>query len=143
MQAGFSESGIMSSCVMPRIRGDANPVVLLNCFDRMEICISFAGRCRLKVWAIDVLGWGFSDLEGCNSKCETWFRSYKTCNLSLFGFYFNRRTPAMECSIKQIPPLPALEISHQKTNGVGPSLGAAVAKDFAFNFSEVVKELIS
>ncbi|KAL1558966.1 alpha/beta-Hydrolases superfamily protein [Salvia divinorum] len=64
MQAGFSESGIMSSCVMPRIRGDANPVVLLNCFDRMEICISFAGRCRLKVWAIDVLGWGFSDLEG-------------------------------------------------------------------------------
>lgn len=38
MQVGFSESSIMSSCVMPRIRGDATPVVLLHCFDRFVIC---------------------------------------------------------------------------------------------------------
>lgn len=32
-------SFIMSSCVQPLVQGDANPVVLLHCFDRLEAYI--------------------------------------------------------------------------------------------------------
>ncbi|KAL4652860.1 hypothetical protein ACB092_01G261800 [Castanea dentata] len=67
VKVGFSESCIMSSCVKPLIQSETNPVVLLHCFD--SSCLEW--RCTyplleeagLEVWAIDVLGWGFSDLE--------------------------------------------------------------------------------
>ncbi|KAG9157712.1 hypothetical protein Leryth_021225 [Lithospermum erythrorhizon] len=62
----FSKHCIMSSCLKPSVQNDANPVVLLHSFD--SSCLEW--RCTyplleeagLETWAIDVLGWGFSDL---------------------------------------------------------------------------------
>ncbi|XP_048327251.2 alpha/beta hydrolase domain-containing protein VTE7 isoform X2 [Ziziphus jujuba] len=73
VQIGSSESCIMSSCVKPLIQSEINPVVLLHCFD--SSCLEW--RCAyplleeagLEAWAVDILGWGFSDLEmlpSCN-----------------------------------------------------------------------------
>ncbi|XP_058184840.1 alpha/beta hydrolase domain-containing protein VTE7-like isoform X2 [Rhododendron vialii] len=67
VQIGFSGSCIMSSCVKPIRQQETDPVVLLHCFDssclewrRAYPLLEDAG---LEVWAVDVLGWGFSDLE--------------------------------------------------------------------------------
>ncbi|XP_039049313.1 uncharacterized protein LOC120190282 isoform X2 [Hibiscus syriacus] len=66
VQIGCSESYIMSSCVQPLIQTDPNPVVLLHCFD--SSCLEWRRayplleESGLEAWALDVLGWGFSDL---------------------------------------------------------------------------------
>ncbi|KAH9772410.1 AB hydrolase-1 domain-containing protein [Citrus sinensis] len=70
----------------------------------------------LETWAVDILGWGFSDLERlppCNvtSKREHFYQLWKT--------YIKR---------------PMIL--------VGPSLGAAVAVDFAVNHPEAVENLV-
>ncbi|KAM3713102.1 hypothetical protein ACB098_01G232000 [Castanea mollissima] len=116
VKVGFSESCIMSSCVKPLIQSETNPVVLLHCFD--SSCLEW--RCTyplleeagLEVWAIDVLGWGFSDLE---------------------------RLPPCDVASKRHH-LYQLWNSHIKRPMilVGPSLGAAVAIDFAVNYPEAV-----
>nr|GMC72902.1 uncharacterized protein LOC109187971 [Ipomoea batatas]GMC74577.1 uncharacterized protein LOC109187971 [Ipomoea batatas] len=122
VQVGLSEGCIMSSCVKPKIQsGGANPVVLLHCFD--SSCLEW--RCAyplleeagLEAWAIDVLGWGFSDLARlppCNSASKRYhlYQLWKT-------------------HIKRPMIL------------VGPSLGAAVAIDFAVNFPEAASLLKS
>ncbi|KAG6660197.1 uncharacterized hydrolase YugF isoform X3 [Carya illinoinensis] len=120
VQIGISESCIMSSCVKPIIQRETNPMVLLHCFD--SSCLEW--RCTyplleeagLEVWAIDVLGWGFSDLERlppCNaaSKRHHLYQLWKS--------YIKR---------------PMIL--------VGPSLGAAVAVDFAVNYPEAVEKLV-
>ncbi|XP_041002717.1 uncharacterized hydrolase YugF-like isoform X1 [Juglans microcarpa x Juglans regia] len=120
VQIGISESCIMSSCVKPIIQRETNPMVLLHCFD--SSCLEW--RCTyplleeagLEVWAIDVLGWGFSDLERlppCNaaSKRHHLYQLWKS--------YIKR---------------PMIL--------VGPSLGAAVAIDFAVNYPEAVEKLV-
>ncbi|RVW31442.1 hypothetical protein CK203_086775 [Vitis vinifera] len=116
---GSSGSCIMSSCVKPVIRSNSNPVVLLHCFD--SSCLEW--RCTyplleeagLEAWAVDVLGWGFSDLE---------------------------RLPPCDVASKRHH-LYQLWKSHIKRPVilVGPSLGAAVAIDFAVNYPEAGKEL--
>ncbi|GAA0184920.1 serine protease [Lithospermum erythrorhizon] len=93
---------------------------LLHCFD--SNCLEW--RCTyplleeagLETWAIDVLGWGFSDLE-----------NFPPCNPStkrdhLYQFW--------KSHIKRPMIL------------VGPSLGAAIAIDFAVNFPEAVEKLV-
>lgn len=91
MQVSFSENCIMSSCVKPLVKGEANPVVLLHGFDRFLVypkyckselkshsssdaylscssCLEWRYTypllegAGLETWAIDILGWGFSDL---------------------------------------------------------------------------------
>lgn len=82
----------MSSCVKPKEQKEANPVVLLHGFDRYASCYpnsidhflllcsavhytSLFSTCLewrytlplleeagLETWAVDILGWGFSDL---------------------------------------------------------------------------------
>ncbi|XP_031106528.1 uncharacterized protein LOC116011146 [Ipomoea triloba] len=121
VQVGLSEGCIMSSCVKPKIQScGANPVVLLHCFD--SSCLEW--RCAyplleeagLEAWAIDVLGWGFSDLARlppCNSASKRYH---------LYQLW--------KAHIKRPMIL------------VGPSLGAAVAIDFAVNFPEAVDKLV-
>lgn len=120
VQMGSSGSCIMSSCVKPVIRSNSNPVVLLHCFD--SSCLEW--RCTyplleeagLEAWAVDVLGWGFSDLE---------------------------RLPPCDVASKRHH-LYQLWKSHIKRPVilVGPSLGAAVAIDFAVNYPEAVEKLV-
>nr|XP_027073791.1 uncharacterized protein LOC113698244 isoform X4 [Coffea arabica] len=151
VKVGFSESCIMSSCVKPRFQHDTDPVVLLHCFD--SSCLEW--RCTyplledaaLETWAIDILGWGFSDL-GSSSNPYSNFRGEREYNFSLSSDFlpamrhpkdiiFTRcfgkitsRTPLWRTHIKRPMIL------------VGPSLGAAVAIDFAVNFPEAVEKLI-
>ncbi|KAF5176548.1 alpha/beta-Hydrolases superfamily protein [Thalictrum thalictroides] len=111
---------IMSSCVKPLNHSETNPVVLLHGFD--SSCLEW--RCAyplleeagLEIWALDVLGWGFSGLE-----------SLPSCNVAskrehLYQFWRSHIKKPMIL--------------------VGPSLGAAVAIDFAFNHSEAVEKLV-
>ncbi|PIM98614.1 putative hydrolase/acyltransferase (alpha/beta hydrolase superfamily) [Handroanthus impetiginosus] len=120
VQVGFSESCIMSSCVTPRVRRDANPVVLLHCFD--SSCLEWRSAyplledAGLETWAIDILGWGFSDLER-RPPCNVASKRYHL--YQLWKSYIKRPMTL-----------------------VGPSLGAAVAIDFAVNFPEAVDKLV-
>ncbi|KAK9272536.1 hypothetical protein L1049_002909 [Liquidambar formosana] len=120
VQIGFSENCIMSSCVKPLMRSETNPVVLLHCFD--SSCLEWRStyplleEAGLEAWAVDVLGWGFSDLERLPSCCAASKRHH----------------------------LHQLWRSHIKRPMilVGPSLGAAVAIDFAVNYPEAVEKLV-
>ncbi|KAI3462885.1 hypothetical protein Pfo_019548 [Paulownia fortunei] len=120
VQVGFAESCIMSSCVTPRFRSDANPVVLLHCFD--SSCLEWRSAfplledAGLEAWAIDILGWGFSDLE-----------RRPPCNVASKRYHLYQ---LWKSHIKRPMTL------------VGPSLGAAVAIDFAVNFPEAVDKLV-
>lgn len=120
VQIGSAEKCIMSSCVKPIRQRETSPVVLLHCFD--SSCLEW--RCvyplleeaGLEVWAVDVLGWGFSDLETlppCNAKSKRYhlYQLWKT-------------------HIKRPIVL------------VGPSLGGAIAIDFAVNHPEAVEKLV-
>ncbi|CAN6477216.1 unnamed protein product [Victoria cruziana] len=120
VKTSLMENCIMSSCVKPLRRTGGRPVVLLHGFDssclEWRYAFPLLEDAGLETWAVDVLGWGFSDLEQlppCNvsSKREhlyQFFRSYITRPLVL----------------------------------VGASLGAAVAIDFAINYPEFVSELV-
>lgn len=120
VQIGSSESCIMSSCVKPLIQSETNPVVLLHCFD--SSCLEW--RCTyplleeagLEAWAIDVLGWGFCDLE-----------TLPPCNVASKRYHLYQ---LWKSYIKRPIIL------------VGPSLGAAVAIDFAVNYPEAVEKLV-
>ncbi|KAL7232238.1 hypothetical protein ACSBR2_010296 [Camellia fascicularis] len=120
VQIEFSESCIMSSCVKPIRQCESNPVVLLHCFD--SSCLEW--RCTyplleeagLEVWAVDVLGWGFSDLE-----------TLPPCNAATKRYHLYQ---LWKTHIKRPMIL------------VGPSLGGAVAIDFAVNYPEAVEKLV-
>ncbi|KAF3950945.1 hypothetical protein CMV_023358 [Castanea mollissima] len=116
----FSDNSIMSSCVRPLIQSKTSPVVLLHGFD--SSCLEWRytypllEKAGLETWAVDILGWGFSDLERlppCNvaSKREHFYQLWKS-------------------HIKRPMIL------------VGPSLGAAVAIDFVANHPEAVEKLV-
>ncbi|XAR65273.1 2-hydroxy-6-oxonona-2,4-dienedioate hydrolase [Bertholletia excelsa] len=120
VQVSFSDSSIMSSCVKPLLHTDTNPVVLLHGFD--SSCLEWRytlprlEEAGFETWAVDILGWGFSDLErlpSCDvgSKRDHFYQFWKS--------YIKR---------------PMLL--------VGPSLGAAVAIDFAINHPEAVEKLV-
>ncbi|GER51478.1 alpha/beta-Hydrolases superfamily protein [Striga asiatica] len=107
----LSKTCLMSSCVKPKTQLDASPLVLLHGFD--SSCLEW--RCTLplleehglETWAIDVLGWGFSDLGNVDSKRD---------HLYQFWSSYIKRPMVL----------------------IGPSLGAAIAIDFAVNYPEAV-----
>ncbi|KAF1872973.1 hypothetical protein Lal_00016085 [Lupinus albus] len=117
----FSENPIMSSCVKPLMQDKAaNPVVLLHGFD--SSCLEWRYTYPLleeagfEAWAIDILGWGFSDL-GKLPSCDVVSKRNH-----LYQFWKSHIKRAMIL--------------------VGPSLGAAVAVDFAINYPEAVEKLV-
>ncbi|BAT99127.1 hypothetical protein LR48_Vigan09g176100 [Vigna angularis] len=116
----FSENPIMSSCVKPMVQSKETPVVLLHGFDssclEWRYVLPLLEESGIETWAIDILGWGFSDLEKlppCNvvSKRDHFYQFWK---------YYIRRPMTL----------------------VGPSLGSAVAIDFAVNYPEAVEKLV-
>ncbi|KAK7848955.1 protein abhd8, partial [Quercus suber] len=119
-RVSFSDNSIMSSCLRPLIQSKTSPVVLLHGFD--SSCLEWRypypllEEAGLETWAVDILGWGFSDLERlppCNvkSKREHFYQLWKS-------------------HIKRPMIL------------VGPSLGAAVAIDFVANHPKAVEKLV-
>lgn len=120
VQLSFSDAPIMSSCVKPLKQRKTTPVVLLHGFD--SSCLEWRytypllEQAGLETWAVDILGWGFSDLEKlppCDvaTKREHMYQLWKS--------YIKR---------------PMIL--------VGPSLGAAFAIDFAVNHSYAVDKLV-
>ncbi|KAL3037228.1 hypothetical protein AAZX31_01G054800 [Glycine max] len=116
----FSENPIMSSCVKPLVQTKETPVVLLHGFDssclEWRYVLPLLEESGIETWAIDILGWGFSDLEKlppCDvvSKRDHFYQFWKS---------YIRRPMIL----------------------VGPSLGSAVAIDFAVNYPEAVKKLV-
>ncbi|XP_047318275.1 uncharacterized hydrolase YugF-like isoform X3 [Impatiens glandulifera] len=117
----FSKSSIMSSYVKPlAVQEQSNPVVLLHGFDssclEWRYTLPLLEEAGLETWAIDILGWGFCELERlplCDvaSKREHLYQFWKT----------HIRRPMVL---------------------VGPSLGAAVVIDFAVNYPEAVDSLV-
>ncbi|TVU38078.1 hypothetical protein EJB05_11428, partial [Eragrostis curvula] len=128
-RTGFSKSPIMSSCVRPlEQQQGADPVVLLHGFDRPFKSISYSSclewrytyplleEAGLEAWAVDILGWGFSDLE-TRPPCDV---ASKREHLYQFWRSYIKRPMVL----------------------VGPSLGAAVAIDFSVKYPEAVSKLI-
>ncbi|XP_028082547.1 uncharacterized protein LOC114283860 isoform X4 [Camellia sinensis] len=120
LQVSFSEGSIMSSCVKPLLQTDTNPVVLLHGFDssclEWRYTLPLLEEAGLETWALDILGWGFSHLERLPS-CDV---ASKRDHLYQFWKSYIKRPMLL----------------------VGPSLGAAVAIDFAVNHSEAVEKLV-
>ncbi|KAF1869276.1 hypothetical protein Lal_00020953 [Lupinus albus] len=116
----FSENPIMSSCVKPLMQGKETPVVLLHGFD--SSCLEWRYAYPLleesgfETWAIDILGWGFSNLEKL-PPCDV--VSKRNHFYQLWKSYIKR---------------PMIL--------VGPSLGSAVAIDFSVNYPEAVEKLV-
>ncbi|KAK7400865.1 hypothetical protein VNO78_12173 [Psophocarpus tetragonolobus] len=118
----FSENPIMSSCVKPMMQNkeNPNPIVLLHGFD--SSCLEWRYTYPLleeagfETWAIDILGWGFSDLEKLPS-CDV---VSKRDHFYQFWQSYIKRPMIL----------------------VGPSLGSAVAIDFAVNYPEAVEKLV-
>ncbi|XVF03210.1 hypothetical protein REPUB_Repub04eG0241800 [Reevesia pubescens] len=110
----------MSSCVKPLIQSKQNPVVLLHGFDssclEWRYMFPLLEEAGLETWAVDILGWGFSNLE-----------RFQSCNVESKREHFYQ---LWKSYIKRPMTL------------VGPSLGAAVAVDFAVNHPEAVENLI-
>ncbi|KAI3970827.1 hypothetical protein MKX01_024474 [Papaver californicum] len=120
VQISFSENSILSTCVKPSTQNEKHPLVLLHGFD--SSCLEWRyiypllEEAGMETWAVDILGWGFSDLSilpPCNvtSKREHLYQLWKS---------YIRRPMIL----------------------VGPSLGAAVAIDFALNHPEAVEKLV-
>lgn len=110
----------MSSCVRPLVESNTSPVVLLHGFD--SSCLEWRytypllEEAGLETWAVDILGWGFSDLEKLPS-CDV--ATKRQHIYQLWKSYIKK---------------PVIL--------VGPSLGAAVAIDFAVNYPEAVEKLV-
>ncbi|KAL8241787.1 hypothetical protein R6Q59_012089 [Mikania micrantha] len=121
VELSVSKNRIMTSCVKPTVIQDkGNPLVLLHGFDssclEWRYTLPLLEQAGFEAWAIDILGWGFSNLETlplCNveSKRDHLYQFWKT---------YIRRPMLL----------------------VGPSLGAAAAVDFAINHPEAVDKLI-
>eukprot|EP00262_Sarcandra_glabra_P003525 TRINITY_DN14263_c0_g1_i1.p1 TRINITY_DN14263_c0_g1~~TRINITY_DN14263_c0_g1_i1.p1 ORF type:complete len:368 (+),score=36.70 TRINITY_DN14263_c0_g1_i1:83-1105(+) len=120
VEVSFSENCIMSSCVKPLLKSELNPVVLLHGFDSSCLEWRYAypllEEAGLETWAVDVLGWGFSDL-GKLPLCNA---ASKREHLYQFWRSYIKKPMIL----------------------VGPSLGAAVAVDFAVNHPEAVSKLV-
>lgn len=120
VQVPFSNTSIMSSCVRPMTQGRTDPVVLLHGFDssilEWRYTYPLLEKAGLDTWAIDILGWGFSDL-GSRPPCDV--ASKRNHLYQLWKSYIKK---------------PMIL--------VGPSLGAAVAIDFAVYYPEAVNKLV-
>ncbi|XP_065860566.1 alpha/beta hydrolase domain-containing protein VTE7 [Euphorbia lathyris] len=120
LPVNLSEKCIMSSCVKPSVQSKTTPVVLLHGFDssclEWRYTFPLLEEAGVEAWAVDVLGWGFSDLERLPS-CDV---ASKRNHLYQFWRSHIGRPIIL----------------------VGPSLGAAVAIDFTVNHPEAVENLI-
>ncbi|KAJ3673104.1 hypothetical protein LUZ60_006478 [Juncus effusus] len=111
---------IMTSCVKPLHHLSKEPVVLLHSFD--SSCLEWRYTYPLleeagaETWAVDILGWGFSDLE-ILPPCDV--AAKREHLYQMWRLYINKPMVL-----------------------VGPSLGAAVAIDFAVNHPEAVSKLV-
>ncbi|CAH8360185.1 unnamed protein product [Eruca vesicaria subsp. sativa] len=121
LQVGNFKGCVMSSCIKPIVQQhDKSPVVLLHCFD--SSCLEWRRtyplleQTSLETWAIDVLGWGFSDLEKL-PPCDAASKRHHL--FELWKAYIKR---------------PMIL--------VGPSLGATVAVDFTAAYPEAVDKLV-
>ncbi|KAI5016017.1 hypothetical protein ZWY2020_005749 [Hordeum vulgare] len=121
VHTGFSRGPILSSCVRPLKQQESNdPVVLLHGFD--SSCLEWRytypllEEAGLEAWAVDILGWGFSNLE---TRPPSDVLS-KRQHLYQFWSSYIKRPMVL----------------------VGPSLGAAVAIDFAVSYPEAVSKLV-
>ncbi|KAK6931341.1 Alpha/beta hydrolase fold-1 [Dillenia turbinata] len=120
VQVNFSENHIMSSCIRPSVQNKSSPVVLLHGFD--SSCLEWRYTyplledAGLETWAVDILGWGFSDLERL-PPCDV--KSKREHLYQLWKSYIKKPMVL-----------------------VGPSLGSAVAIDFAVNYSEAIDKLV-
>ncbi|CAN1314081.1 Uncharacterized hydrolase YugF [Linum perenne] len=129
LPVGDSRDCVMSSCVKPlsSIQSNATPLVLLHGFDSscLEWRYTFPQleAAGLEAWAVDVLGWGFSDLEKlppCNVQTKR-EHLYQVLDHELQLWKSHIRRPVIL---------------------VGPSLGAAIAIDFAAHHPEAVEKLV-
>ncbi|KAI3452905.1 hypothetical protein Pfo_009568 [Paulownia fortunei] len=116
----LSKTCVMSSCVKPKTQLNTSPLVLLHGFDssclEWRYALPLLEEAGLETWAVDILGWGFSDLEKLPS-CSV---ASKRDHLYQFWYSYIKRPMTL----------------------VGPSLGAAVAIDFVLNYPEAVDKLI-
>ncbi|XP_047962867.1 uncharacterized hydrolase YugF-like [Salvia hispanica] len=116
----LSTACVMSSCIKPKAQLDTTPLVLLHGFDsscfEWRYGLPLLEDAGFETWAVDVLGWGFSDLEKLPS-CSV---ASKRDHLYQFWRSYVKKPMIL----------------------VGPSLGAAVAIDFAVNHPEAVDKLI-
>ncbi|KAJ8440867.1 hypothetical protein Cgig2_022723 [Carnegiea gigantea] len=120
VQVPFLKTSIMSSCVRPVMQGRTDPVVLLHGFDSSVLewryVYPLLEEAGVDAWAIDILGWGFSDLES-RPLCDV--ASKRNHLYQLWKSYIKK---------------PMIL--------VGPSLGAAVAIDFVIYHPEAVSKLV-
>ncbi|CAM8924993.1 unnamed protein product [Rhodiola kirilowii] len=121
VESEYHDRCIMSSCVKPLVqREEAKPVVLLHSFDssllEWRCAYPLLEGAGLEAWAVDILGWGFSDLEKL-PPCDA---ESKRHHLYQFWKSYVKRPMTL----------------------VGPSLGASLAIDFAVNFPEAVDRLV-
>ncbi|XP_016465850.1 alpha/beta hydrolase domain-containing protein VTE7-like isoform X2 [Nicotiana tabacum] len=116
----LSKGCVLSSCVKPKEQTEANPVVLLHGFDssclEWRYTLPMLEEAGLETWAVDILGWGFSDLERLPS-CDV--ASKRDHLYQLWSTYIKRPMVL-----------------------VGPSLGSAVAIDFSVKYPEAVYKLV-
>ncbi|KAJ4834886.1 hypothetical protein Tsubulata_049521 [Turnera subulata] len=120
---GEEEGCIMSSCVRPLAQSNTSPpLLLLHGFDssclEWRYTLPLLEEAGLEPWAFDILGWGFSDLAGETlPPCDV---ASKRRHLYQFWKSYIQRPVIL----------------------VGPSLGAAVAIDFAVTHPEAVQKLV-
>ncbi|KAG6396590.1 hypothetical protein SASPL_142742 [Salvia splendens] len=111
----LSTARVMSSCIKPKAQLHTTPLVLLHGFDsscfEWRYGLPLLEDAGFETWAVDVLGWGFSDLGNVDSKRDHLYQFWRS---------YVKRPMIL----------------------VGPSLGAAVAIDFAVNHPEAVDKLI-
>ncbi|XP_057482105.1 alpha/beta hydrolase domain-containing protein VTE7 isoform X4 [Actinidia eriantha] len=117
VQVSFLEGSIMSSCVKPMLQTNTSPVILLHGFDssclEWRYALPLLEEAGLETWAMDILGFRIlHELERLPS-CDV---ASKRDHLYQFWKSYIRRPMLL----------------------VGPSLGAAVAIDFAVNHPEAV-----
>ncbi|KZV42379.1 hypothetical protein F511_40705 [Dorcoceras hygrometricum] len=129
----LTNNDIMSSCVKPKILGKTSPLVLLHGFDssllEWRYALPLLEEAGLETWAFDVLGWGFSDLG-------------KFSLPPLPSYFLKSQSHAALLTVCYSFPQFWSSYIRRPMTLVGPSLGAAVAIDFAINYPEAVDKLI-
>ncbi|URD74500.1 alpha/beta hydrolase fold [Musa troglodytarum] len=139
VKISFSTSSIMSSCVKPLQERGTEPVVLLHGFD--SSCLEWRYSypllegAGLDTWAVDILGWGFSDLRVSLFKLihAILMEMLPPCNVAASVSSYTRYNVFIFLWRTYIARPMVL---------VGPSLGASVALDFVANHPETVSKLV-
>ncbi|KAG6398884.1 hypothetical protein SASPL_140355 [Salvia splendens] len=125
----LSTARVMSSCIKPKAQLDTTPLVLLHGFDsscfEWRYGLPLLEDAGFETWAVDVLGWGFSDL-GKSFPRAAWLPNVIT---------FIRVPKSNYCNLIS-------RLLGEVDKHMFRLLGAAVAIDFAVNHPEAVYKLI-